>query len=94
MEINKLSSAVSTEFNTNKSVTAHKKNSDTETQSVSKQQDISNDWKLLAQAQQTLQSVSDVDMDKVASIRNALSNGSFEIMLDKIADKILTQHGK
>ncbi|MGI1944934.1 flagellar biosynthesis anti-sigma factor FlgM [Shewanella glacialipiscicola] len=94
MEINKISSAVNTEFNTNKSVTAHKKNSDTETQSLSKQQDISNDWKLLAQAQQTLQSVSDVDMDKVASIRNALSNGSFEIMLDKIADKILTQHGK
>ncbi|PTA51609.1 flagellar biosynthesis anti-sigma factor FlgM [Shewanella morhuae] len=94
MEINKISSAVNTEFNTNKGVTTHKKNSEVETQSLAKQQDISNDWKLLAQAQQTLQSVSDVDMDKVANIRNALSNGSFEIMLDKIADKILAQHGK
>lgn len=93
MEINKISSALSTEFSTSKSAHAPKKLVGADNLPASTRQDISNDWQLLEQTQKELHTISDVDTDKVAAIRQALSNGNFELSLDKIADKILIQHG-
>lgn len=93
MEINKISSALSTEFSTSKSAHAPKKQVGADNLPASTRQDISNDWQLLEQTQKELHTISDVDTDKVAAIRQALSNGNFELSLDKIADKILIQHG-
>ncbi|MCS6193641.1 flagellar biosynthesis anti-sigma factor FlgM [Shewanella baltica] len=93
MEINKISSALSTEFSTSKSANAPKKQVGADNLPASTRQDISNDWQLLEQTQKELHTISDVDTDKVAAIRQALSNESFELSLDKIADKILIQHG-
>lgn len=94
MEINKINSALSTDFNTSKSVNTPKKPVASENLPASVKQDISNDWQLLEQTHKELHTISDVDVDKVAAIRQALSNGSFELSLDKIAEKILIQHGK
>lgn len=94
MEINKINSALSTDFNTSKSVNRPKKPVASENLPASAKQDISDDWQLLEQTHKELHTISDVDTDKVAAIRQALSNGSFELSLDKIAEKILIQHGK
>ncbi|GCF91399.1 flagellar biosynthesis anti-sigma factor FlgM [Shewanella sp. M-Br] len=93
MEINKISSALSTEFSTSKSANTPRKPVESENLSTPTRQDISHDWQLLEQTQKELHTISDVDTDKVAAIRQALSNGSFELSLNKIADKILIQHG-
>ncbi|PWF62565.1 flagellar biosynthesis anti-sigma factor FlgM [Shewanella sp. BC20] len=94
MEINKINSTLSAGFNTSKSVDTLKKTLVSDHLSTSNTQDISDDWQLLEQTHKELQTVSDVDMDKVAAIRQAMSNDSFELSLDKIAEKILIQHGK
>ncbi|MBY6093271.1 flagellar biosynthesis anti-sigma factor FlgM [Ferrimonas balearica] len=54
---------------------------------------ISDDWQLLEQAEQELAGLNDVDMDKVNALRNALSNGQFELNMNDLAKSMLEQHG-
>jgi len=94
MEINKINSTLSASLNISKSVDTLKKTLVSDHLSTSTKQDISDDWQLLEQTHRELQTILDVDMDKVAAIRQAMSNDSFELSLDKIAEKMLIQHGK
>ena len=53
---------------------------------------VSKDHQLIEDAKQELSTLPDFDMDKVASLRKSLKDGSFDLNLDKITDAILSQH--
>ena len=67
MEINKISSALSTEFSMSKSANTPRKPVESENLSTPTRHDISHDWQLLEQTQKELHTISDVDTDKVRS---------------------------
>lgn len=95
MEISKINSTIGAEIGANKSnVTAQDTpKPQSTTRSVPAQLSISQDWQSLEQSQQELQQLDDVDLDKIAALRQSLQEGSFSLDLDLIADKMLNQHG-
>ncbi|ABV85406.1 flagellar biosynthesis anti-sigma factor FlgM [Shewanella pealeana] len=94
MEINKVNSTVNTEMGTNRSKTFSLVQPQ-EPQAVVKkpQAEVSDDCKLIAHNQPQLEQLADVDLDKVAQIRQSLIDGSFEIDIDKMVDAMVQQHG-
>lgn len=55
---------------------------------------LSNDAVQLTQAAEQLAQRPEVDMAKVASLQQALEDGSFELDLDAISQGLLDQHGE
>lgn len=93
MEISKLSASIATTktnktegkveiVETNSTLTA-------ETNKTS----ISPDWKLLETSKQDLKHTDDVDLEKVAALKQALKDGTFDIDASQIASAMLKQHG-
>ena len=52
---------------------------------------LSSQAQTLSRLESSIQSVSDVDSDRVAEIKKAIADGSFKIDADSIADRMLTQ---
>ncbi|WP_298439570.1 flagellar biosynthesis anti-sigma factor FlgM [uncultured Ferrimonas sp.] len=55
---------------------------------------ISNDFMQLEQAATELSQLPEVNLDKVAALRQALESGNFELDLDAISEGLLEQHGQ
>ncbi|MCL1096231.1 flagellar biosynthesis anti-sigma factor FlgM [Shewanella kaireitica] len=93
MEINKINSAMSTEMGTSKSnrgtVQPLKPSSDVAKAAAA----VSDDCKLIAHAKSRLEQLPDVDMNKVAEVRQSLIDGNFDLNLDKVVDAMVLQHG-
>ncbi|MCE9686236.1 flagellar biosynthesis anti-sigma factor FlgM [Shewanella sp. AS16] len=90
MEIHKIGSTLSTEMTSGKSRASAPPQ---EISHLPPQQVISQDWQLLEQSQQDLGQLADVDSAKVDALRQALKDGSFDLDLSAIADKMISQHG-
>lgn len=95
MEINKINSTINTEMGTSRSKTSSFVLPQ-ETQAVVAQKpqaEVSDDCKLIAHNQPQLAEMDDVDLDKVAEIRQSLIDGSFDIDIEQMVDAIVQQHG-
>ncbi|GIU14757.1 MULTISPECIES: flagellar biosynthesis anti-sigma factor FlgM [unclassified Shewanella] len=95
MEINKVNSTINTEMGTNRSKTfSLVQPQEPQTVAAKKPQaEVSDDCKLIAHNQPQLEQLPDVDLDKVAQIRQSLIDGSFEVDIAKMVDAMVQQHG-
>ncbi|KVW99801.1 flagellar biosynthesis anti-sigma factor FlgM [Shewanella frigidimarina] len=97
MEIQKIHSTISTDsISTEVRAHKHKNNQTLQTEVVTsapKQTSISQDWQLLEKSQVALQSLDDVDTNKVNALRDAINNGDFNLDLAQVAEKMMKQHG-
>jgi negative regulator of flagellin synthesis FlgM len=100
MEIQKIHSTISTDsISTEVRAHKHKNNQTLQTlqtevvTSAPKQTSISQDWQLLEKSQVALQSLDDVDTNKVNALRDAINNGDFNLDLAQVAEKMMKQHG-
>ncbi len=95
MEINKINSTINTEMGTNRSKTySFIQPQETPAAVVKKPQaEVSEDCKLIANNQPELEQLPDVDLKKVAEIRQSLMDGSFDLDINKMVDAMVQQHG-
>ncbi|WP_394202840.1 flagellar biosynthesis anti-sigma factor FlgM [Shewanella waksmanii] len=94
MEITKVNSPLSAEVGVNKRAQQPVPTNEQPAKSnAGAAQSTSEDWQLLVEAKPQLAEIADVDSDKVAALRQALTDGSFRIDLDEIASAMLRQHG-
>ena len=91
--ITKINGAISADISTKKEPAGHKP-IETLLKHQLKDKPVSDDWKLLARLQPMLQQIDDIDQSKVSEIRQSLSDGSFSLDMDTIAEAMLSQHGK
>ena len=69
-------------------------NVDSPSRAISDSVEFSSAAQQLSSLQDELASISAVDMDKVDEIRQAISNGSYKIDAQKIADSLLALEGE
>ena len=55
---------------------------------------ISHDFAVLSQAQQALNDIPEVDLERVAQVQQSIKDGSFSIDLEQIAEVMSQQHSK
>ena len=93
MEINKINSAMSTEMGTSKSSKGTVQPLKPSSNVAKAAAVVSDDCKLIDHAKSRLAQLPDVDMVKVAEVRQSLIEGNFDLNLDKVADAMVLQHG-
>lgn len=93
MEINKINSTINTEMGTNKSNRGAVQPLKVSAEVAAATAVVSDDCKLIAHGKSRLEQLPDVDMAKVAEVRQSLIDGSFDLNIDKLTDAMVLQHG-
>ncbi len=54
---------------------------------------ISQDFEILSQARRALSTISEVNSQRVAEVRQSVTEGSFNLDLERVAEAMFRQHG-